>query len=288
MPGRLAQMLCRWEVDDTDRAAADKKLRDRAARHPVGDEVRVRFADRVIASDRAERVDGDAAVSDHDDHTSIATFEVDECGNEAVRCVDRGIANRRVVRAIIRRPLPLGHELIETDARTVIPVHALPKTGVRHQLKAKDRGNRVSRLLRPSERAGNNRLDLGAVLAQPHRDDRRLPMLCEARIASRPDFLPMLNYKYLDAHPGTLRPLFSSKRRFPGVPPNSGSVTRLRDARLGPHSVTIGDDGTVIMGDRYRAAPGTDRGCVGRTYWALGLSTSGCCPYHVPSYLAHG
>jgi hypothetical protein len=83
------------------------------------------FTDCVIASDRAERVDGDAAVSDHDDDSSLATFEVDECGDEAVRCVERGVASRRLVGAIIRRSLPLGHELIETDARTVIPVHAL-------------------------------------------------------------------------------------------------------------------------------------------------------------------
>ena len=78
VPSRLAQMRCRWEVDDIDRARADENLRDGAARHAVGDEACVRCADRVITSDRAERVDGDAAVRHHDDDSSLTAFEVDE------------------------------------------------------------------------------------------------------------------------------------------------------------------------------------------------------------------
>jgi hypothetical protein len=86
--------------------------------------------------------------------------------------------------------------------------------------------------------AGNDRLHVRAVLGQPHGDDRRLlmPFIGEARIASRPDLLPVLHNENLDTHPGTLRPLIRLEELVPAVCPRTPDPLRYaRRAGRFPH-----------------------------------------------------
>lgn len=78
-------MLCRWVADNAHDPIVNSEFGDGATRNAALDEIRVGRPDFVISNEDAQRIDGDAAVGNHD-HNSVPhlLLDVDESGDQAL------------------------------------------------------------------------------------------------------------------------------------------------------------------------------------------------------------
>ncbi len=97
-------------IDGND-VAVDPQPRDGTAWHAVLDEIGACVVDGDIAGEGAKRVHRDSTICDyHNRSLTSRPADVDQRCYEALRCVARGIAHRRPIRADCRSTLPFGQE----------------------------------------------------------------------------------------------------------------------------------------------------------------------------------
>lgn len=82
----------RWVADDRHDATVNSELGDGTTRNAAVDEVGVRAPYGNVPDEGAERVDGDAAVGDHNDNSLVhPALDICEGGDEALGSVACGI-----------------------------------------------------------------------------------------------------------------------------------------------------------------------------------------------------